>query len=156
MKRKLFIYCLLGAPIGLAISTCITIIISITVGDGNYYAVVPELIEDCGSELNAMLLQTALSLFYGAVFAGASLIWKTDRWSLLKQTALHLCICSLVTFPIAYTARWMSHDLKGFLSYFGIFLFIYLLVWIFQYRSIKKRIRQINNRLKESNSTFFS
>lgn len=156
MKKRIIVFCLLGAPIGLAISTWILIIISLTVGDGNFYPVVPELINDCGSELNAVLLQTLLSMLYGAVFAGASLIWKIDSFSLLKQTVLHLLICSLATFPIAYTTRWMSHDLKGILLYFGTFFSIYVIIWLFLYRSIKKRILQINARLQETNDTNLS
>ena len=46
MKKKVIIRCLIGAPIGLALSTIITIAISLTLGDGHYYAVVPELIAD--------------------------------------------------------------------------------------------------------------
>lgn len=56
------IRCLIGAPIGLALSTIITIAISLTVGDGRFYAVVSELIADCGTEINAVLLQTVCSL----------------------------------------------------------------------------------------------
>ncbi len=54
MKKKVLIRCLIGAPIGVAISTMITIVISLTVGDGNFYAVFPELIADCGTEINAV------------------------------------------------------------------------------------------------------
>ena len=60
MKKELFKRCLLGAPIGLAISTIITIAISLTVGDGVYYAVVPSLTQDMGSEINAVGLQAVL------------------------------------------------------------------------------------------------
>ena len=150
MKRKVLLRCLAGAPIGLAISTIITIIISLTVNDGVYYAVVPELIDDCGNELNAVILQAVLSLIYGAAWAGASVIWEIDHWSLLKQTVTHLVICSLSTFPIAYFTRWMSHNAKGILLYFGIFFGIYLLIWLSQYSVMKKRLEQINEKLNKN------
>ena len=105
MKKKVIIRCLIGAPIGLALSTIITIAISLTLGDGHYYAVVPELIADCGTEINAVLLQAICSLLYGAAWAGASLIWEIDDWSILRQTVTHLIVCSLCTFPIAYFMR---------------------------------------------------
>lgn len=151
MKKKVIIRCLLGAPIGLSISTMITVIISLTVGDGKYYAVVPELINDCGTEMNAVLLQTALSFIYGAAFAGASVIWENENWSLLKQTILHLLICSLATFPIAYAMQWMRHDIKGILLYFGIFVLIYAVIWLSQFLTIKKRIDQMNDKIKDNN-----
>ena len=69
MKKKVAIRCLIGAPIGLALSTMITIAISLIVGDGRFYAVVSELIADCGTEMNAVLLQTVCSLLYGAAWS---------------------------------------------------------------------------------------
>ena len=69
MKKKVFLLCGAGALFGVALSTIIAILISLTVGDGHFYAVVPELIADCGGELNAVMLQTALSMLYGAAAA---------------------------------------------------------------------------------------
>ena len=149
MLKKVLLRCLFGAPIGLAIGTVITIIISLTVGDGVYYAVVPELIRDCGSEINAVVFQSILSLIYGAAWAGASVIWENERWSILKQTVIHLIICSAATFPIAYFARWMPHNANGVLLYFGIFVVIYIVIWFSQYSSMKKKVQQINERLNK-------
>jgi len=150
MKNELLRRCLIGAPIGLAISTVITIVISLAVGDGAYYAVVPELIADCGSEINAVVLQAVLSLLYGAAWAGASVIWEKERWSILKQTVVHLIVCSAATFPVAYFARWMPHNGGGILLYFGMFFLIYLIVWLSQYSAMKKRVKEINERLQNS------
>lgn len=151
MKKKILLRCFIGSFVGLAISTIITVLISLTVGDGNYYPVVPELITDCGTELNAMLLQTVCSLLYGAAWAGASVIWEIDEWSILRQSISHLLVCSIATFPIAYFMRWMSHSTKGVLSYFGIFLGIYLIVWLSQYSNMKKRVQQLNDKVHEKN-----
>ncbi|MEN6340189.1 MAG: DUF3021 domain-containing protein [Clostridiaceae bacterium] len=149
MLKKVLLRCLFGAPIGLAIGTIITIIISLTFGDGMYYAVVPELITDCGSEINAVVFQSILSLIYGAAWAGASLVWENERWSILKQTVMHLIICSAATFPIAYFARWMPHTVNGVLLYFGIFAVVYAGVWFSQYSAMKKKVEQINKRLHQ-------
>ena len=73
MKKKVFLLCGAGALFGVALSTIITILISLTAGDGRFYPVVPELIADCGGELNAVMLQAALSMLYGAAWAGAAL-----------------------------------------------------------------------------------
>jgi hypothetical protein len=153
MKKKLIRKCLLGAPIGLAISTAITIVISLTVGDGNYYPVVPELISDCGNEINAVLIQAVFSLVYGAAWGGASVIWEQDNWSILRQTLTHLIVCSASFFPIAYLMRWMNHTVAGILLYFGIFFGIYLVIWLTQYSTIKKRIQQINKKVRQNRTT---
>lgn len=153
MKKKVVIRCFIGAPIGLAISTIITIAISLIVGDGRFYAVVPEMIADCGTEINAVLLQAICSLLYGAAWAGASIIWEMDHWSILRQTTTHFIICSLCTFPIAYFMRWMNHSILGILSYFGIFIAIYFIIWMSQYMAVKKRIQQINSKVQKNNHT---
>ena len=149
MKKKLIFRCLIGAPLGVALSTLITVLISLTVADGNYYAVVPALAEDCGSELNAVLLQTVCSFLYGAAWAGASLIWETENRSLLWQTAVHFLVCSAATFPIAYVTQWMKHSLWGVLSYFAVFAGIYVLIWITQYTAVSRRLKKLNMRMRE-------
>lgn len=149
MKKKLIGRCLLGAPLGLALSTAITMVISLIVKDGNYYPVVPELVLDCGDELTAVILQALCSLLYGAAWAGASLIWETD-WSLLRQTATHLLACSLATFPVAYFMRWMAHSVGGVLTYFGIFFGIYLVIWLSLYQTMRRRVREINAGLRKN------
>ena len=149
MKKELLKRMLFGAPIGLAISSIITIIISLTVGDGTYYAVVPELAREMGSEINAVIVQAVLSMVYGAAWAGASVVWDAEGWSLLKMTLVHLAITSLATFPIAYLARWMPHNIGGILLYFGIFVAVYLGIWVSQYSAMKRRIQQMNEKIQE-------
>ena len=78
MKKEILKRSLFGAPLGIAIGVIITIIISLTVGDGRFYAVVPELVNDMGSEINAVTLQTVLSMVYGAAWAGASVVWDAE------------------------------------------------------------------------------
>ena len=155
MKKKLLSRCLMGAPIGLAISTAVTILISFILGDGDYYPVVPALIEVCGTEMNAVLLQAICSLLYGAVFAGATVIWEKDDWSILRQTLTYLIVCSLATLPVAYFMHWMEHSLWGVIGYFAIFFGIYLLIWLSQYSAMKKRVQQLNAKVLENNMTNF-
>ena len=144
--KKAGLRALIGAPIGLAISIVITIIISLAMGDGKYYAVVPELTADLGSEIGAVVVQTLCSMLYGAAFAGASVIWDTD-WSLTKMTAIHFLICSAATFPIAYLLRWMEHSAGGVLIYFGQFLAIYIAIWIASYVRLKRSINALNKKV---------
>ena len=148
MKKEILKRCLFGMPIGLAISTVITIVISIFVGDGTYHAVVPAFALQMGGELNAVLLQAGLSMIYGAAWAGASVIWDAEKWSLLKMTLVHLLVSSLATFPIAYFARWMPHNATGILIYFGIFIVVYAAIWLSQYSSMKKRVQAMNAKLQ--------
>ena len=147
MKKKLLLLCGIGAALGVTLSLLIAILISLTVGDGRFYAVVPELVADCVGELNAVILQTALSMLYGAAWAGAALIWKQEQWSLARQTVTHLLVCSLATFPVAWLCRWMRHDAAGAALYFGIFFAIYALIWLGQYLRIRRRVREMNREI---------
>ena len=146
MKKMILRRCLAGAPIGLAISTAITIIISLNIGDGKYYAVTPEMTADCGSEIMAVVIQALCSMLYGAAFSGASLVWNTD-WSLTKMTAVHFLICSAATFPTAYLMRWMEHSVGGVLLYFVQFVVIYVIIWIISYMATKRKIEAFNKKI---------
>ena len=78
MKKQVLIRCVFGAAVGLTINVLITILISAFIGDGQFYAVPPMLIEDCGGELNAVVIQAVCSMIYGAAWSAADLIW-TDK-----------------------------------------------------------------------------
>lgn len=144
MKKKIIQRSLIGAPLGVAISYFITILISVTIGDGNFYPVVPQLITDCGGELNAVIIQALCSLVYGAVFAGSTVIWEKENWSILRMTVTHLIVISVSTLPIAYVMRWIPHNVIGFIIYCAVFFGIYFIIWITQYAFIKRQLNQLN------------
>ena len=56
----------------------------------------------------------------------------------------------MATFPVAYFTRWTRHSVSGVLSYFGIFFGIYLVIWLSQYSSMKKRVEEMNRKARES------
>lgn len=152
MKKKILTRGLIGFPIGIAIGVVITIIISICIGKGAFYPVRPELSETMGSELNAVILQTALCGIIGSGFAMASVIWELDSWSLIKQSGIYFLIISVIMLPIAYIANWMEHSVAGILSYAGIFVAIFIVVWLIQYFIWKSKIKKMNeciNKKKE-------
>ena len=147
MKKKVLIRALVGAPVGLAISTFVTIIISLNIGDGQFYAVPLGLIDELGGELNAVLTQAVCSMIYGAAWSGASAIWENEKWSLLRQTVTHLIVCSTSSLPIAWLMYWIPRTVGGFLGYCAIFFVIYGIIWVSEYLSMKKRLQQINAQL---------
>ena len=51
--------------------------------------------------------------------------------------------------PIAYFAYWMEHSVIGFLTYFGIFAVIFVTMWIGQYFVWRKKVKEINDGLKQ-------
>lgn len=139
---------LLGFPLGIALGYLITIILSLAFGHGSYSPAVPGLIEETGSEINAVLLQAVLCGILGSGFAAASLIYEVETWSLVKQTALYFLVASVVMLPIAFFAHWMERSVLGFALYFGIFVAIFVVVWIIQFFYWKLKIAKLNQKLE--------
>ncbi len=148
MRKKLIRLGLSGFPIGIAIGYVITLIISLCIGDGLYYSVRPELIRTMGSELKAVLLQTLLCGVIGSGFSMATVVWHMDAWSLAKQSVVYFAIACVVMFPLAYVANWMQHSLAGVLLYVGIFVAIFLVIWISQYLVWKRKIAKMNESVR--------
>ena len=153
MKKQILSRGLVGFPVGIAIGFVITLIISAYIGDGSYYPVTPELIGSMGNELNAVIFQTVLCGIMGSGFAMASVIWELDSWSLAKQSGIYFLIACIIMFPIAYIANWMKHSVTGVLSYVGIFVVIFVIVWIAQYLSWKRKIKRMNDCFKKEKDT---
>lgn len=149
--KKVMVRGLLGFPLGVFIGYAISIVISLVMEDGKYVPAVPSLIAQSGSEINAVMIQFALSGILGAASAAGSVVWETDRWSILKQTFIHFLILSLTMLPIAYFTHWMEHSFTGFAGYFGIFIAIYAGIWAVQYTVWKRKIEKLNHTIRERN-----
>lgn len=150
MKKKVILRGILGIPIGITIGYLITIFISLGLANGYYSPCVPELISMMGSEIRAVIVQSVFSGILGAGFAASSVIWEIDHWSLVKQTGIYFAIASLLMLPIAYLAYWMEHSVVGFLSYFGIFILIFAMIWAIQFAIGKYNVKKMNEKLYQA------
>ena len=143
MKNRILKLCLAGIPIGVTAGVLISILISLKIGDGSFHAVVPELAADLGSEIAAVIVQTAVTCVYGAAIAASSAIWQTE-WSMLKKTVVYFVINSVTILPIAYYMRWMKRSLGGFLLYFGCFAAVYAVIYAMQYIAVRNKLKKLN------------
>lgn len=153
MKKNFIKRALVGFPIGMAIGQTIAIIISLIFANGYYSPCPPALVENLGSEIGAVVVQTLLSGLIGAIYCGSSVVWDNQTWSLSKQTALYFLILSLTMFPIAYFSYWMQHTFWGFISYFSIFVTIFILVWLVQHFIWKAQVATLNRLKHEAQQT---
>lgn len=151
MNKKTIFRGFLGFPLGVFISYTITIIISLIFANGYYSPVVPSLIKQCGNEINAVIIQFVLSGIFGSICCASSVVWERDEWSILKQSFIHFIIISFTLFPIAYLTHWMEHSIIGTITYFAIFIFIYIVIWIIKYNIWKYRVNQINKKIQNKN-----
>lgn len=148
IKKKIMLRAISGLPIGLSIGYLITIVISLIWADGYYASCVPALAETMGNEINAVILQALLCAILGMGFGGCSVIWEIEDWGIAKQTGIYFLIVSLIMMPIAYVTYWMEHSFWGIVSYFGIFAFIFAIVWAIQYGRAKHNVKKINERME--------
>lgn len=152
MKKKALIRGLIGFPGGVTICLVITIIESLIVGDGRFYAYVPELVELAGSEIMAVLLQTALAGLVGSVYGAASVIWDMENWSIAKQSGIFFAIAAVTMMPIGYLLNWMEHSVTGIISFFLVFLVIFVIIWITMYLIWRRKIRKLNQNVQKRKS----
>lgn len=145
--KKIIMRALSGFPIGITIGYLITIFISLRFGEGYYSPCVPELISVMKNEINAVIVQTLLCGILGAGFGAGSMIWEIDNWSIVKQTGVYFGIVSVIMMPVAYLLYWMEHSVVGFLSYFGIFVIIFIVVWVIQFIRGKYIVNKMNRNL---------
>lgn len=122
MKKKILLRGLLGIPTGIAIGYVITIGISLIWGKGYYAPCVPELISLMGSEIRAVILQTALCGLLGVGCSASSVIWElgglepgqADRPLFSDSFGHHDAHC--VFYVLDGSTAWRdSSDISGFL-----------------------------------------
>lgn len=141
----------LGFPIGIAIGYVISIAISLVWAKGYYSPCVPELVSMMGNEIKAVILQAVLSGILGTGFAACSVIWEIENWGIVKQTGIYFLIMSFIMMPVAYFNFWMEHSWKGFFSYFGIFLLIFIVVWLVLFLCGRSNVKKMNAGLHGKN-----
>ena len=149
IKKEAFVRGLAGFPIGVMIGCILSIVFSFMYADGSFHAVVPSLTEKMGNELNAVIFQTILCGVIGSAFAAGSVIWEIDSWSIAKQSAIYFLVGGLVLLPIAYLTDWMEHSVKGAISYFIVFVFIFAVIWIAKYLILRSKIKRLNGEFKK-------
>lgn len=138
---------LLGVPIGIAISTTISLATSLIAG--SYAPTAPALIDLMGGVMGAALFQYLASAALGFICGFGSAIWAVERWSLLRKTIVHFLLLTFTLLPISIACRWVNPDFISVLIYFALFAAIYLIIWIVQYLIIRRKISKMNARLYE-------
>lgn len=147
--RKALFRGLLGIPIGVFISSTITLLISLFfLEEGVYHPVVPEFAKATGNQVTAVLLQYLLSGLMGFGYGSGSAVFEVENWSITKQAVIHFFIVTIVTFPIAFLCYWMEHTLWGVVSYILLFFAIYFIIWLIQMYFLRQKVEGINNSIK--------
>lgn len=150
MLKKILIRSAVSAPLSIMANQIITIIISIAKGDGRYFPVTAEFAALFQDELTPVIVQLLLIGLIGAVFAGSSVIFEIDKWSFLKQGAIHLLITLLVFIPV-YLLCWRPVNLAGALGMAASLLLVYGCTWLSKYLTWRHSIKTLNARIQSVN-----
>lgn len=147
MKKQILLRSAIGFPIGVCVSSLIILVISFCIG--TYAPCSPGCTALFGSETAGATAQFLLSGLVGSVFAGSSVIWEVESWSLFRATATHFCMVTPLFWVVSLLLGWCDLSLWGMLLYLGIFLCIYLSIWLSQYSVYRRKIQKINQKLQE-------
>lgn len=150
MLKKILLRSAISATASIVINQLVTIIISLTIGDGRYFPVTPAFAAMFESELAPVIVQLLLVGLIGAVFAGSSVIFDIESWSFLQQGIVHLAITSAVFIPVALIC-WRPVNPTGILSLTGSLVFVYGCTWLSRYLVWRSSIRKLNARIQSVN-----
>lgn len=150
MLKKILLRSAISATASIVINQLVTIIISLTIGDGRYFPVTPAFAAMFESELAPVIVQLLLVGLIGAVFAGSSVIFDIESWSFLQQGIIHLAITSAVFIPVALIC-WRPVNPAGILSLTGSLVFVYGCTWLSRYLVWRSSIRKLNARIQSVN-----
>lgn len=149
MKKEFMKRALLGFPLGIAMGQVVSIMVSFIFANGYYGAVHPDLIVTLGSEINAVIVQTFLYGVIGFIYAGTSVVWEKDSWSLTKQTLVALSVYAITMVPIAYILKWIQPNWGDTLLFLSVFIVIFIVIWSGIFLYTKKSVAQMNAKLND-------
>lgn len=82
----------------------------------------------------------------GLVSNGAAIIYDFEDWSLTRATFTHYILSFATLFIISEMLGWFPHSVL--LIVFIAFTTVYFIIWIAEYLSWGKQVRQMNKELK--------
>ena len=150
MLKKMLSRALVSAVACVVINQIVGICISLANDDGRYSPVTPAFAARFSSVTTAVVVQLLLIALVGATFAACSVIFEIERWSFLRQGALHLLITSAVTLPVCLYC-WTPETPAGAWILCASWLFTYAATWLSQYLIYRHRVRVLNERIRRKN-----
>lgn len=144
MKKvmKIFVAALTGIGIGSLIECVLTVFY------GSLIIGTPQFMAAHESVVFVRVVQTILYAGFGVVSELASSLYDRDGESLLKRTTVHIVVIFLYFLATGWYLKWFT-NLYAVLASVAIFFVIYALIWILIYRSKKREIDAVNEKLKK-------
>ena len=90
---------------------------------------------------------------YGGAAMGSSVFYDIEKWSIARATATHFLLVFALFFLLVMTMGWFSLNAPAFWIVVGAMAAGYVLIWLIQYLSYRRRIRKMNDQLIKWKST---
>ena len=101
------------------------------------------------SDAVALGVQVLLAGVIGGAFGAFSVLFEVERWSPLKQGALHFLLTAAVWVPLAIFLWGVDRYPMAVVSTLLSMAATYGLTWWLNYRLCRKSVREINEKLKK-------
>ena len=100
-----------------------------------------------GTKIGAVIIQYFITGLVGSMFAGTSVIFELDDWSLLRQTATHFIFTSILMYIAGFISGWFPHTVTSTIIWFVVFIVIYIIFWTSFTLYYKNKVKKINEAL---------
>ena len=97
--------------------------------------------------LKAAFPNLVISGIYGAVAMGSSIVYDVEKWSITRATATHFLLVFALYFLLVISMGWFSLSDPVFWIVVGAMVAVYILIWLLQYLSYRRQIREMNDEL---------
>ncbi len=97
--------------------------------------------------LQEALPHILLGGIYGAAAMASSVVYDIEKWSIARVTVTHFLFAFALYFLVNITMGWFRLDDPVFWIVIAVMVIVYVLIWLFQYLSYKRRIREMNREL---------
>lgn len=151
LKQKFIMLSSIGFGIGVIAGTLIAALWgSVNAGDGTLKLCSEELIDAVGNPLLAFTVQALVSGLYGVLAVGGSVVYSIEEWGLVKCTVIHYVAVMTGYFALAFSLHWISvHDTEFILIMLAAMTAGYIMIWLINFLSYRKKIKQINQELND-------
>ena len=132
---------------GFMLSMFVSLIVEFVIAQITGHGVTPGFAARFNCEAAAVLAQLGLVSVIGMTFAGAAMVFEIEKWSYLKQGAVHFLITAAVWMPIAWLC-WSPVRGRGLVFSIIGWTLTYIVNWLVQYLLARRNIRKLNRSIR--------
>lgn len=138
-----------GIALGELFGLVFSLFFSYLYGLNDYVPSAPTFTDHSTRPLNAVLVSVILWGLMGLVFSAGALVFKVIYWSIRKRTIINFAVYYCGFTPLAILAGWFPLTIVNWLFFTGIFVLVYVLMWMINMYLVKREIKRINQKLKK-------